>query len=633
VLGIIAFIINPYVLYNSFVTLNELREKYIKYYEAREHEVVPSGPLVPKDDPTTLFTGSGMQPLLRYFLGEPYPSGATRVVDSQKCFRAVDIEEVGDNRHTTFFEMLGNWSLGDYWKKEQLRWAFEFLVDEIGFNPKDLYVTVCIGDEENGIPKDIESEEILVELFSEKGINAKVVDVEDMETGAREGMNDGRIFHYNAEKNWWSRQGAPNLMPVGEPGGPSSEIFFMFEDVEHDPSYGEKCHPNCDCGRFLEIANSVFMEYKKIGEGEFEELPKKNIDFGGGLIRMLAAINNDPDVFKTDVFDMAIKELEKTTGRSYDEATLYPFRVIADHLRGAVFMIDEGITPSNKQQGYILRRLIRNAAAKALLLQGTSQLEETFVSIAKKYVEYYKDTYIGIDLSAEEISSVLSGELSGFVKTLEKGIKEAKEKDISAFDLYQTYGLPVEAIEDVFKEIGKDFDKDAFETERIKHKEASRTSSAGAFKGGLGGDSKEEVWYHTLTHLLHQALRDVLGDHVKQSGSNITPERLRFDFTHDKALSEEERSEIEGIVNGKISAGLSVSMEAMSLEDAQNKGALAFFKERYADIVNVYSIGDYSTEICGGPHVDNTSEIKGMFKIKKEKSNGAGVRRIRAIVE
>lgn len=622
------------MLYTNPVNLNELREKYIKYYKDREHEVVPSAPIVPKDDPTTLFTGSGMQPLLRYFLGEPYPSGATRVVDSQKCFRAVDIEEVGDNRHTTFFEMLGNWSFGDYWKKEQLRWIFGFLVDEIGFDPNNLYVTVCIGDEENGIPKDVESEEIWIELFKDKGIDAKVVDVVDMKTGAKEGMQEGRIFHYEAEKNWWSRQGVPSLMPIGEPGGPDSEIFYMFEDVEHDSAYGEKCHPNCDCGRFLEIANSVFMQYKKVGENKFEELPQKNIDFGGGLIRMLAAINNDPDVFKTDVFDIAIKELEKETGKKYEGENLYPFRVIADHLRGAVFMIAEGIEPSNKQQGYVLRRLIRSAATKMILtLDGRDGVKEVFSKIAKEYIDYYKDTYIDLSVEEDIVNSVLEKELDQFIKTLEKGVKEAAEKDISAFDLYQTYGLPVEAIQDVFSNLGKDFDLDTFEKELEEHKKASQTASAGSFKGGLGGDSEEEVWYHTLTHLLHQALRDVLGTHVNQAGSNITPERLRFDFTHDKPLTEEEKEKVMDIVNSKIKAGLDVGISSMSLEEAQDRGALAFFKERYVDVVNVYSIGDYSMEICGGPHVKNTAEIKGIFRIVKEKSNGAGVRRIRGIIE
>lgn len=599
------------------MSLNEIRKKYIEYYKKLDHKEVPSTSLVPENDPTTLFTGSGMQPMLPYFLGKPHPSGGTRIVNSQKCYRGEDLEEVGDDRHTTFFEMLGNWSFGDYWKKEQLDWVFKFLVDELGLDPKKLYVTAFGGDEENGIPKDGETVEIWKKLFKEKGIDAKV---------------DERIFYYDATKNWWSRSGAPKDMPVGEPGGPDSEIFYEF-DIKHNKEFGNKCHPNCDCGKYFEIANSVFMELEKVGEGKFEKLPQNNIDFGGGLERITAVVQGSADIFEIDVFKPVIEKIEEFTNQKYEGEDKAAMQVIADHLRGVTFMIAEGLEPGNKQQGYILRKLIRNAAAKMLLdLKGGNNLKGVFVTVCDTYIDYYGELYFEGESDKKRVAKVLGDELEGFVTTLERGMREALKGNTSAFDLYQTYGLPVEVIQDIFTQMGKKFDVEEFEKKRLEHTESSRAASAGSFKGGLGDAKEETIWYHTLTHLLHQALRDVLGEDVKQAGSNITSERLRFDFTFGKALTPEEIEQVEKLVNEQKDKNFDVTMETMPLQDALDLGALAVFEEKYGEDVNVCSIGDYSKEICGGPHVENTSEIKGNFKIVKEKSSSAGVRRIRATV-
>ncbi|MBI2414337.1 alanine--tRNA ligase [candidate division WWE3 bacterium] len=620
------------------LTTNDIRTRFLEYYKNRGHEVVPSSAIIPENDPTTLFTGSGMQPMLQYLLGAPYPSGSSRVVDSQKCFRAMDIEEVGDNRHTTFFEMLGNWSFGDYWKKEQLKWIFEFLTTELGLDPNKLYVTVFIGDEKNGLTKDDDSVAIWQELFKEKNIEAKAIEIGSEENGAKIGMSDGRIFYYEAKKNWWSRAGVPDAMPIGEPGGPDSEIFYDF-GTTHDPKFGEKCHPNCDCGRFLEIANSVFMAFKKVGDGKFENLPKRNVDFGGGLERISAALNDNPDMFKIDIFAKIIAVIEEESGKKYMGENMAPMRVVADHLRGAAFMIKEGVIPANKLQGYALRRLIRRSVVKMYQLSGTTDSSELFIKIISEYIKFFKDLYFDELADTKKISTVLVDEVKKFGRSLDKGIKEIENinpKDISpkfAFDLYQTYGFPVEITQEILAEKGIKLDLAKVQDEKSKHQSASRTASAGEFKGGLGGTSEKDIWYHTLTHLLHKALRDVLGNHVHQAGSNITPERLRFDFTHTEALTSDEIEQVERIVNSKKDEALTVSFINMSLDDALASGALAFFTEKYGDVVTVYSIGDFSKEICGGPHVANTSKIKGVFKIVSEKSSGAGVRRIKAVVE
>lgn len=604
------------------VSTNEIRNKFLKYYVARGHEEVPSAPIVPENDPTTLFTGSGMQPMLSYLLGSPYPSGNKRIVDSQKSFRAVDIEEVGDNRHTTFFEMLGNWSFGDYWKSEQLRWIFEFFVDELKMDPNRLYVTVFDGDKENNIPRDEESVEIWKQLFLEKGITAEVGE---------------RIFYYDAKKNWWSRNGIPNDMPVGEPGGPDSEIFYKF-DIDHDPAFGQTCHPNCDCGRFLEIANSVFMEYKKVSETKFELLPQRNVDFGGGLERISASLGNDPDIFKTDVFLPAIKIIEDFTGKKYEGEHKFNMRVIADHMRGATFMLAEGIFPSNKQQGYVLRRLIRRSAVMLYFLSNNVDTK-TLVDVCNGYIDYYAKTYFQDSHLKKTVSEHLELEVGKFSKLLQKGLREIEKKkdtELSSefvFDLYQTYGFPFEITKEILSKRQVKIDEEVFKLARLKHSELSKSATKGVFKGGLGNADGKAIWYHTLTHLLHQALRDVLGSSVSQAGSNITPERLRFDFTFERALTEDEINKVEEIVNTQKNRNQAVTLETMPLEDALRANALAFFKEKYSPVVNVYSVGDYSKEVCGGPHVNNTSEIKGKFVIQKEQSLGSGIRRIRAIIE
>lgn len=619
------------------MNLSDIRQKFIDYYKEKDHKVIDSYPLLPKDDPTTLFVGSGMQPMLEYFLGKPHPTGAKRIVDSQKCFRGVDIDEVGDNRHTTFFEMLGNWSFGDYWKEEQLRWIFEFLVDELGLDPRRLYISVFIGDEKSGLPKDTESVEIWKKLFAEKGIDAKAVEIGSGEEGSKEGMRDGRIFYYDAEKNWWSRQGAPEKMPIGEPGGPDSEIFYEF-DQDHDLSFGEKCHPNCECGKYLEIANSVFMEFKKVGEGEFESLPEKNVDFGGGLERMAMATSKSTDIFEIPSFKNVIRFLEGETGKAYED-NKSEMRIIADHLRAATFMIVEGVVPSNKMQGYTLRSLIRRSAVKVYELGSSTHPNELFTEICKFYINSYGELYFDIEEDKKKVEDVVNIELDKFTKSLEKGLKQIEKADISeidgdfAFDLYQTYGFPFEITKEILNEKGFELSREMFDGAEKEHRKLSRQQSAGSFKGGLGDKSKETIWYHTCTHLLHEALRQVLGDHVKQEGSNITSERLRFDFSHQEAMTDDEITKVEEIVNKKIDEGLDVTFETMSLQQALDSGALAFFADRYNDDVDVYSIGEFSKEVCGGPHVENTSEIEGKFKIVKEKSSGAGIRRIRAVIE
>ncbi len=566
------------------IKASELRQKYLDFFKALGHTSSPSSPLVPENDPTTLFTGSGMQPMLPYLLGEPYPQGLTRIVDSQKCFRAQDIEEVGDNRHTTFFEMLGNWSLGDYFKAEQLAWYWEFLTKELELPSEKLFVSVFEGDKQ--IPKDDEAAQIWQRL----------------------GVSKDHIFYYDENKNWWSRAGIKDSMPIGEPGGPDSEVFFEFTQVQHDPKFGKECHPNCDCGRFLEIGNSVFMTYKKTESG-FEPLEKKNIDFGGGLERTAAALNDDPDIFNIDIFSQA---KEKLTGLQ-KSGEIKNIRVILDHIRAATFLIDAGVMPANKQQGYVLRRLIRRSAVHARMagisLQGTVE------------------GLVGDFLPEADVIGVTLVELEKFSKTLEVGMKQIDK--VSAFDLYQTYGFPPEVTEEMLKQKGLTFDWEEFEREKQKHQESSRTASVGMFKGGLQDQSDVTVKYHTATHLLHAALRQVLGPGVQQKGSNITAARLRFDFSHPQKLSEEEIKKIEEVVNQKIDEDIKVERLEMDKQAALAMGALAFFPEKYPDKTSVYKIADFSLELCGGPHVQKTSKI-GRIRLTRSEQIGAGVQRIYA---
>jgi alanyl-tRNA synthetase len=624
------------------ITPNELRQKYLDFFAkkiAQKHAVIPSASLIPENDPTTLFTSSGMQPLIPYLLGETHPMGK-RLVDSQKSFRSQDIEEVGDNRHTTFFEMLGNWSLGDYFKKEQLRWFFTFLTQEVGLDPARLFVTVFRGNEALQIPRDQESVEIWQALFTEAGIDAKAVDFSD-----RDGMQSGRIFYYDEKKNWWSRSGVPANMPPGEPGGPDSEVFFDYgaERHFHEQSTwkNQPCHVNCDCGRFVEIGNSVFMQYQKQADGSFKELPQKNVDFGGGFERILAARQQENDVFKTALFWPLIQDLEKISRRAYteNEKTQAAMRVITDHMKAATFLIIDGVLPSNKGQGYLLRRLLRRAALKAHLL------DMDFVKVLPELSAAVLDIYDGIHnvqrSQQGEIFTVIQDELQKFQRTLSAGLKilenTAQVDGKVAFDLYQSYGFPFELTTEILAQKGTQVNLESFQQEFEKHKQLSRSASAGQFKGGLADHSEATTRYHTATHLLHAALRQVIGTHVQQKGSNITAERMRFDFTHTAALTEAEKKAVSTLINDWIAADIPVTMQTLKKQDALNSGAIAFFIEKYPDEVTVYTIGKnpdgqqgkdwISKEFCGGPHVTSTGQI-GPIELLKEQSASAGVRRV-----
>ena len=589
----------------------------MKFFEEKEHKVIPSAALVPENDPTTLFTGSGMQPLIPYLLGQKHPAG-TRLADSQKCFRAEDIDEVGDNRHTTFFEMLGNWSLGDYFKEEQLHWFFEFLTQKVGL-PKDrLWVTCFEGDEKNNIPKDEESAAIWKKL----------------------GIPKDHILFYGAKKNWWSRAGVPENMPAGEPGGPDSEVFFEFTDVQHDTKFGEQCHPNCDCGRFLEIGNSVFMEYQKQQDETFAKLSQRNVDFGGGLERIAAASNDNSDIFSIDTLQSIIARIEQLSGKKYEGDPKYAFRVIADHIRGAVFMIGDGVLPSNTDRGYFVRRLLRRAVRYADVL-GMEQGK--FAELSGPVIENYKNQYPELELHRTLIIETIQKEENRFRETLANGLKEFEklsDNNISgreAFNLYQSYGFPLEVTLDLAREKGTTVDENGFREELKKHREISRAGAEKKFKGGLADTKEETVRLHTAHHLLLAALRQVLGDHVHQRGSNITAERLRIDFSHPAKVTPEELKQIEDLVNQKIAENLDMIRKEMPKEEAMQMGAEMEFGVKYGDVVSVYVAQDkqgnaFSKEFCGGPHVEHTAEL-GHFKITKEESVSSGIRRLRAILE
>jgi alanyl-tRNA synthetase len=648
------------------MTAQEIRKAYLDFFAERGHEIIPRAQLVPYNDPTTLFTGSGMQPLIPYLLGEPHPEGV-RLADSQTCLRAQDIEEVGDNRHTTFFEMLGNWSLGDYFKQEQLPWIFEFLTDEVKLDAEKLYVSCFIGDEDFKIPKDTESAEIWKQLFKKKNIEAPDQDLGSEEQAAKTGMSpSARIFFYDADKNWWCRNGKIGDMPPGEPGGPSTEVFYEFDFIEHNPEYGEKCHPNCDCGRFVEIGNNVLMEYKRTENG-FEPLPKKNIDFGGGLERIAMAAINSPDVFKISILWPVIEKLEALSGKKYDSHT-ESMRVIADHLRGATFLAVDGVAPSNKEQGYVMRRLLRRAIRFAFEL-GIEQnfLEQVVPVIADLYIDDFPE----VANAHDKVIAVLVKEEKAFRQTLRKGLKfvlnTGKEHNgvrvvsgEEVFTAYDTYGYPPELTQEIIainppiteEEMVNsnklstvrlaDNWRQQFDAKMQEQRQRSQTASKGVFKGGLGGQTMQHKKYHTATHLMYQALRDVLGDHVVQNGSNITEERLRFDFSHPEKVTPEQIKQVEDIVNEQIDKDLKVSFEEYPTKIAiEEKGALGQFGDRYGDTVKVYKmIADgadkpFSFEICGGPHVDHTAQLAEggkKFKIIKEESSSAGIRRIKAVL-
>jgi len=640
------------------MTLSEVRKRYLAFFAARGHVVVPSAQLVPENDPTTLFTSSGMQPLVPYLLGQPHPEGK-RITNSQKSFRADDIDEVGDNRHTTFFEMLGNWSLGDYFKKEQLAWIFEFLTDPatgVGLDPMKLYVTVFAGDSEMEIPADDESVKIWKELFLSKDIDAKYVQLGSEANGSALGMQGGRIFSYDVKKNWWSRAGVPSKMPAGEPGGPDSEIFYDFGEKDasgtprHDQKFGLYCHPNCDCGRFLEIGNSVFMEFKKRDDGAFEKLAQRNVDFGGGLERIAAASIGDPDVFHIDVFKKMAEVFTLDPAFMETKEGVRTLRIILDHMRASIFLISDGVLPSNKGQGYVLRRLLRRTA-----LFSMQSIKPEYGWVKKTVgvlADLYKDSYQNIALEADSITKIIAEEFAKFMSAVDEGLKEFKKRAAAgtvtgkdAFDLYQSYGFPWELTQEMATEKGIKVDRAAFEAEFTKHRDLSRTAAAGTFKGGLADTSEKTIRLHTTHHLLLHALQMVLGPTVKQRGSNITSERLRLDYLHDAKLTDEQKAAVEKIVNEKIAEDLPVIRSEMPLEEAEKLGAEHEFGQKYPARVSVYSIGPkgatladpkfseaFSIEFCGGPHVLHTGEI-GHFTIAKEEAVAAGIRRIRGVIE
>jgi len=589
----------------------ELRKKYLSFFKERKHAIIPGSSLIPEHDPTVLFTTAGMHPLVPFLLGEKHAQGK-RLADVQKCIRTDDIEEVGDSWHLTFFEMLGNWSLGDYWKKEAIEWSFEFLTSKewLAIPLEKLSVTIFAGD--NDAPRDKESAKIWQEL----------------------GVSKERIYYLPKKDNWWG--------PAGQigPCGPCTEMFYDTGKKE----CSSNCKPGCDCGKYSEIWNDVFMEYNKTEEGKYLPLEQKNVDTGMGLERTTAVLNGFDNIFGTELFQPIIKEI-KALSQGKDEKA---YRVIADHIKAATFILSENIEPSNVEKGYILRRLIRRSVGYAKQLG----IEDIFChKIAKAVIEIYKDVYPELKKNQDFIFEQFIREEEKFKKTLDKGIIETTSQVAEtgqltgaiAYNLYESHGVPLKIAKEITKnknfKIDKNIDID-FEKKRKKHQELSRKGGEQKFKGGLADHSEQTTRYHTATHLLLAALREVLGDHVYQKGSNITAERLRFDFSHIDKLTEEELKRVEDLVNQKIKQDLEVNCEEMPLDQAKKQRAMGVFGEKYGDRVKVYSIGDssdssgqvFSKEICAGPHVKRTIEL-GKFKITKEESSGAGIRRIRAILE
>ena len=620
----------------------EIRQKYLEFCQRNGHVVIERAPLILHNDPTTLFTGSGMQPLLPYLLGQDHPQG-TKLADSQTCLRAQDIEDVGDNRHTTFFEMLGNWSMGEYFKRQQIEWFFEFLTEIVGLDPHKVYVSCFIGDEKNNIPRDDEAAQIWQEVFAKKGIEAKIIELDSAENGDRLGMQGGRIFFYNDKENWWSRGGGIDSTPIGDPCGPDSEVFYDFGEQHHDASFGQ-AHPASDSGRFMEIGNQVFMQYRRLDDGSFEPLKRKNVDFGGGLERIAAAAIDSPDVFKISLLQPIIKKLESLSGKEYATHTA-SMRVIADHLRAATFLAVDGCAPSNKEQGYVMRRLLRRAIRYSFDL-GIEQnfLEEVVPVIA----DLYEVDFPEVKENRESIIAVLVKEEKAFRQTLRKGLRQMRHyiddglTGEELFTLYDTFGFPVElSTEEAYKQGIKLSDnwRAEFDARMAEQRQRSKTARKGQFSGGLEGHDPIHLKYHTATHLLGAALRKVLkAPDLQQHGSNITSERLRFDFNHDK-LTPEEKQAVEDQVNAWIDADLPVSFAVYPTDEALKMGAIGAFGERYGDKVKVYSIGEgdnvVSFEVCGGPHVEHTgvlAEGGKRFKITKEESSSAGIRRIKAVL-
>ncbi len=623
------------------MTIENLRDKYLQFFKEKNHQIISSASLIPENDPSLLFTNSGMSPLVPYFIGENHPSGK-RLVNSQKCFRAEDIEDIGDGRHSTFFEMLGNWSLGDYFKEEQLNFWFEFLFEELKIDPERIYQSVYLGSEDGKIKKDTESIEVCQKIFKKYNIcfneGPETISQGDLGPGKEIDFKKDRIFAYR-DKNWWQRGDA-----VGELGGPDSETFYDTKRP-HDLKYGKYCHINCDCGRFIEIGNSVFMQYQKTPDS-WRELKNKNVDFGGGLERIMMALNEESNIFKTEFFSLVIKRLEEISQKKYSDNQI-AFEVVSDHIKAATFIIgdDKGIMPSNTDQGYVVRRLLRRAIrfGRQLEIKENNWTEK----IAQIYIKQYENSYPELKRNHDFIIENIRKEEDKFQKSLEKGLIEFNKiatQDIDgkkAFNLYQSYGFPLEITEELAKEKGLKVNKDDFYSEQKKHQDKSRTAAVGKFKGGLADASVETTKLHTAAHLLLSALKKVLGDHVEQKGSNITAERLRFDFSHSEKLSEEEVRQVENLVNQAIEQKYSIACQEMSLEEAKKIGAAGVFDSRYGEKVKVYIVGHgdesdplswenyFSKEICGGPHVKNLADL-GVFKITKQESSSAGVRRIKA---
>lgn len=581
----------------------ELRRKYIEYFKRNGHKEIPSAPVVPENDPTVLFTTAGMHPLVPYLLGEPHPQGK-RLTDYQKCIRTGDIDSVGDPCHLTYFEMMGNWSLGDYFKDESIKMSYNFLKDELGFDMDKISVTVFAG--EDGIPRD------------EEAANA----------WANMGIPRDRIFYLGREDNWWG--------PAGETGpcGPDTEIFFD----TGKPKCSENCNPSCSCGKYLEIWNNVFMQYNKTKDGKYEPLKQKNVDTGLGLERVISLLQGKNNVYETELFADVIAKIQELA----KNFNINSARIIADHLRASIFMIIDGVRPSNVEQGYVLRRLLRRVIRHMRKVEIDPNEISTLV---EKFVEIMAEMYPEVPANKDTIIEVIKEEKDKFVKTLEHGEKEfiknaektkaeGKEKldGEVVFRLYDTFGFPPEMTAELAEEKDLKIDMKEFEELFKKHQEISRAGSEAKFKGGLADHSEKTTAYHTATHLLHKALQIVLGEHATQKGSNITAERLRFDFMNPQKLTPEELERVEDIVNEQIQRDLPVTCEEMSLEDAQKSGATGLFVNKYGDKVKVYTIGDFSKEICGGPHVDRTGKL-GHFKIIKEEAVSAGVRRIKAILE
>ena len=579
----------------------DIRNKYLNYFKSKGHVIIPSAPLIPENDPSVLFTTAGMHPLVPYLLGEKHPQGK-RLTDYQKCLRTVDIDEVGDNRHLTFFEMLGNWSLGDYFKEESIKMSFEFLTKELNIPVEKLSVTVFAGD--NDAPRDTESAEYWKKV----------------------GMPEDKIYYFGKEDNWWI---------AGEEGpcGPDTEMFYD----TGKPACSKNCNPSCDCGKYVEIWNNVFMEYYKTKDGKYTKLEQRNVDTGLGLERINMLLQGKETPYDTEIFFPIMEKLKELAKND----NISSRRIVAEHLRASMMIIADGGRPSNIDRGYILRRLIRR------MTRHLSKLEISLDNIDELIdlnIDVLKEMYPELVEKKETIKSVILEEKDKFMKTLVNGEKEFEKEILKAknenkdkidgktvFRLYETFGFPPEVTKELAEEKGFKVNLEEIDSLFKEHQEKSRLGAEQKFKGGLADQNEITIAYHTATHLLHKALKIVLGDHVKQAGSNITNERMRFDFTHPQKVTKEELEKVEEIVNEQIKRELNVKCEEMTLEEAKASGAIGLFENKYGDIVKVYTIGDFSKEICGGPHVSNTKEL-GTFKIKKEEASSAGVRRIKAIL-